>query len=219
MVTKLPPAAKPAKRGARLAILGLAAVVVLGGAFFAYTRFLSQPTPPPVVSKPKTAPAPAAGNAAPSTPAGTPSDTLNKAANAPANAIQKAKDAVNARNESGQSRVDVALEGTDVSRRPAAAAQSPKTSSSTGAKTLSPGVSASTPLQAAPEASVPFRTFVANAKISGVVATRAIVNGKLTRAGDMVDQGLGITFEGYDTEKNQLLFKDRSGALVARRYP
>jgi hypothetical protein len=99
------------------------------------------------------------------------------------------------------------------------APKGPVTAPATGSKTLAPGVAATTALEAVPEASVPFKNFVSSAKISGVVATRAIINGRLTRAGEIVEANLGISFEGYDNDRKQLLFKDRSGALVARKYP
>lgn len=210
------PVKRSGNRGLRMAVLGLAAILVLGGGFFGWQTFMARPAAPtpPVATKPKAAPAP---TTAPNTPAGTPSATLNKMANAPANAVQKAKDAINARQNSGQTQVDPILDGA-VADKPAAPA--PKTTSATtGSRTVAPGLTASTALEAVPEASVAFRAFVANAKISGVVTTRAIVNGRLTRAGEIVDNALGISFEGYDNDKNQLLFKDRSGALVARRYP
>lgn len=221
-------AATGKRKNTRLALLALAAVLVLGGAgFYAWQTFLAAPPVPIVVKKapapvitPKASPA-ATATPAPNTPAGTPSETLNKIAHAPANAIQKAQDAIAARRESGQSRVDAAAAGLDLPDKPAVPApgSAGTTMTTSGSRAVAPGVTASTELQAAAEASPAFKSFVANAKVSGVVATRAIINGRLTRAGETIDAGQGITFEGYDSEKNQLLFKDRSGATVSRRYP
>ena len=62
---------------------------------------------------------------------------------------------------------------------------------------------------------------MANAKISGTVGgatPRALINGRLVRSGDVVESTLGITFEGFDPEKNQITFKDKSGAIVTRRF-
>lgn len=233
-----PPAAKPAAPGAegdaapetkparkRVVMLagGLAAVLLLGGAgYFGYRKFLAAPPPPPPPPAKKTAPAPAtkapvANNAQP-----TPSDAMNKVAHAPANAINKAQDAVAARSASGQTRV----EGEDVSTKAAvtdpagAKAGAPKTKSATAVTSVAPGVTATTRVEAPVEANPAFTTFITNAKISGVVwgaKPSVFINGKLVRAGEIVDPTLGITFDGVDIEKRQVLFKDKSGATVARR--
>ena len=76
-------------------------------------------------------------------------------------------------------------------------------------------------VEAAPEANSAFRSYVANAKVSGVfqgTPARAVINGKLTRAGETADPGLGIMFDSLDPEKRLLIFKDKSGATVSRRY-
>jgi hypothetical protein len=60
---------------------------------------------------------------------------------------------------------------------------------------------------------------VANVRVSSVMSgatPKALINGRLVRAGDTVDAGLGIIFDGV--KGNQLVFKDRSGATVQRRY-
>jgi hypothetical protein len=83
-------------------------------------------------------------------------------------------------------------------------------------------VTATTTLeQAGADASVEFRTFVANAKVSGVfqgTPARAFINGKLARAGETVDAALGIVFDRIDAEKRHIIFRDRTGATVTRRY-
>lgn len=202
--------------------------MLLGGGFFAWNTFMAPAVPPPPPTKQKTAtptaatpkgtaPAPTAA-----TPPATPSETLNNLAHAPANAVNKAKDAVNARAASGQSSVDPV---TDPAAKSAAAQPAATASTgSTGVASLSPGVSATTALDAVPDASAAFRSFVANAKIGGVVAARAgrppvaIINGRLARAGDLVEANLGIIFFSVDDEKNQVIFKDKAGATVARRF-
>ena len=86
---------------------------------------------------------------------------------------------------------------------------------------LAPGISATTEVEAAVEASAAFRSFVANAKVSGVfqgTPPRVMLNGRLARGGDVIDSGLGITFDSVNPEKKQLIFKDKSGATVTRRY-
>jgi uncharacterized protein YfiM (DUF2279 family) len=202
----------------KLASIGLAAILVLGGGFYGYIMFMAAdpaPAPPPVATK---APPPASPAAQPGP---TPSGTLNAIAAAPINAVNKAKEAVAA----GQARVDAGLDGGEppaTTGSPIAdkVAATPKTVPTPTA--VSPGLAATTELIAAPEATAAFRSFVANAKVSGAGVVqgtaRAFINDRLTRGGEMVDIGLGIAFEGIDAEKRTLLFRDRSGATVSRKY-
>ncbi len=84
---------------------------------------------------------------------------------------------------------------------------------------LAPGVSTTANVDAAPEASAAFRTFIANLRVTGLVGgvtPKAFINGRVIRVGETVDSNLGITFEGLSA--NQLVFKDKSGATVMRRY-
>jgi len=62
---------------------------------------------------------------------------------------------------------------------------------------------------------------VADAKVSGVYQgspPRAFINGRLIRVGQLVEEGLGISFSGIDAENRMLLFKDRTGARVSKHY-
>jgi hypothetical protein len=71
------------------------------------------------------------------------------------------------------------------------------------------------------EPSAAFRDWVSNAVISGVAETdnpRAFINGVLVKRGDVVDHSLGISFDSVDAHNNLLLFKDATGAIVAKRY-
>ncbi len=168
------------------------------------------PAPPPV--KKKSAPPPQAEP--------TPSETLNKMAHAPAQAVNKAKDALAAREASGMAELDPGLTGDDIANKSAAPA-APAMRASTGVANLAPGLSATTELSAVAEASPAFLSFVATMKISSVswgTPARAFINGRLFRAGDQVDPTLGIVFAGVDPETKQLVFKDSTGATVARRY-
>jgi hypothetical protein len=154
------------------------------------------------------------------------SETQNAIAHAPVNAINKAQSVIDARSNSGQSRETVgAITEGDQPAPPAdktavitpTAPQTVATSS-----TIAPGVSATNDnVSAAAEASPAFRSFVANAKISGVfqgAPPRVMINGRLARAGDTVDSALAITFDGIDPDKKLILFKDKFGAVVTRRY-
>ncbi|MBL9209221.1 MAG: hypothetical protein JNL92_02070 [Opitutaceae bacterium] len=161
----------------------------------------------------------------------TPSEALNKLAQVPANAINKAQDALAARRASGQDRVDAAASGEDLPAKtfgvPPAAPIKPgtppakATTTVTSVTTVAPGLSATTPVEAAPEATPEFRAYIVNARVSGVFQgnpARAVINGRLIRAGESVDAGLGITFDGIDAERRNLMFKDATGATVARRF-
>lgn len=146
----------------------------------------------------------------------------------PVNAINKAQGVVAAREASGQVGVDAVVGSEGPAGKPAASpsAGAGKTGpaasrSSTAVTSVSAGVSATTEVDAAPEASPAFRSFVANAKVSGVfqgTPPRAFINGRLVRAGETVDGGLGVEFNGLDADKKQLIFKDKAGATVFRKY-
>ncbi len=175
-----------------------------------------------------TAPKAEAKPAAVASPGLTPSDKLNKLAHAPAAAIDRAQDAITARRTSGQTRNDVALTGEAIPEKtkplPASAVKKSIPAVPPPAPTMTPvtpGLAASVQLEAGADASPEFRTFVANARVSGVfqgAPPRAMINGKLTRVGETTEAGLGVIFAGLDTEKKHLIFKDRSGAIIARRY-
>ena len=218
-----PPAVKAKKRLSPVVLGGAAAglLVLVGGGFILTKKiFAPPPPPPPAVVKPKpaakSAPAPAAKS--PAAPL-TPSNTLNAVAHAPVNAINKAQAAIDARRAGEQSKVDGLVTAEDPANKVAAPA-APKLVETESA--IAPGISATNSnIAAMAEASVPFRSFVANAKIPGVFPgdpPRAMINNRLTRAGDIVDAGLGITFDGVDPDKRQIIFKDKSGAIVTRRY-
>jgi len=239
-------AKQPSALKKNVLLASAAALLVLSvGGYFAWTELMSPPAalPPPVAVKPKPAVvAPVAAAPTPTAPATssaatkaagplTPVDTMNALAKAPVNAINKARDAVAARAASGQSRIDPLAAGQDVPEKPAAgnsggAATATGTAmanqpATTAAATLAPGVSATSSGGAAVvEASPAFRAFVANVKITGTMQSspaRIILNGRLARAGDVVDSALGIVFDGIDSEKKQLIFKDKSGAIVTKK--
>lgn len=215
-----------------------AAVLVLSGVVFvAYKMFWTPEPPPPAVKAkapaPKAAKSPAVTVVPAPTPAAAPAGGATAPAaptsigNIPAKAINKAKDTVEARKASGQSDVNPVLTGDPIADKPAAApagsaAPAAARAQATGQSSVTKSVTASTPLgDAGSEASAEFRSFVANAKVSGVfqgAPSRAFINGRMIRTGETVDATLGIVFEGVDATKRHLLFKDKTGAIVARRY-
>lgn len=72
-----------------------------------------------------------------------------------------------------------------------------------------------------PVVSPAFRSWVDDARISGVVAgssPRAIINGRLARPGDMVDAAEGIVFDGLNAEKKTLVFRSRVSAFLEKPY-
>ena len=74
---------------------------------------------------------------------------------------------------------------------------------------------------AAPKASAAFKRFVADARITGVfqgTPPRALINGRMIRAGEVVDQTLGVVFDSIDAEMKTITFKDRTGTTATRRY-
>ena len=215
------------KRGVpRVALFAGVGALVLVGGFAAWTFLGSTPEPEPLPGKSSPPAATAAAAPAASQPGPTPSATLNAAAKAPKEAIDKAQNAIDARKASGQSDVEPILDD-EVADRPATQQPAitrggaPVATKSTAITSVAPGVSATTELEAAPEASAEFRSFVANAKISGVfqgTPPRMFINGRLARAGEKVDEGLGIIFETIDVPKKLVIFKDESGAIVTRKY-
>lgn len=213
-------------------LMGIAALLVIGGGggFFAYQHFFAEAPPPPprAVAKPK-------AKAPTTTGAPTPSDTLNALAAAPGKMISDAQNAIAARRSGEQGRVDGTVTGEDAggqralrtplpgelggARTPAPSA--PPLGKVAATMTVAPGVTATTEIRASAEASQAFRSFVADAKVTGVNQTTppvAFINGRLIRMGQLVDEGLNITFSGVDAENRLLLFKDRSGAVVSKRY-
>ncbi len=71
-----------------------------------------------------------------------------------------------------------------------------------------------------PVASVAFKVWVENLRISGLRSganPRVFIGGTSYAPGDLVNPQLGITFAGYDSETRLITFKDANGAKVERR--
>lgn len=180
--------------------------------------------PAPQTTAPAAAPAPELANKAAQPTPGL-SETQNAIAHAPVNAINKARDVVAQREDGGQGRdaVGAITDGNapaasaEKAARPAAAPQTVA-----GTSSIAPGVSVTnSDVAAAAEATPAFRSFVANAKVGGVfqgTPPRLLINGRTVRGGDFVDAALGITFDSIDPEKKTIIFKDKAGAIVTRRY-
>lgn len=238
---------EPSGKGKRVLVWLLLLAAVGAGGYFGWpylqpqiARFTAPktasnpPVPAPTVSTP-VASIPVVTKPVATTPATpgaglTPSATLNQLAHAPVQAIDRAQDAIATRRASGQARIDAATVGDDIPERPkpsppvAQPKPVPPVPRAPAPVTMAPvsrGLAASVQVEAGGEASPAFRTFVAGAKVSGVfqgAPARAMINGKLLKAGETVEPELGVIFAGVDSERRQLQFKDRSGATVSRKY-
>jgi len=178
---------------------------------------------------------PSVATPAPSGP--TPSATLNQIAAAPKQAIDKAKDVVAARRSNEQARIDAMAGGEEAPDKRAldtpppsrfsGQAPSPDTTVAPApvpgsSSVIAPGVTATTnDVMVAPKASAAFKRFVADARITGVfqgTPARALINGRMIRAGEVVDQALGVVFDSIDADKKTITFRDRAGIPATRRY-
>lgn len=209
------------------ALLFVAAV--LSGVFAYNLWFSAEPAPEPVVVKrthPSTAtdkqsvPATEAGHAPAETP---PAAESSQPANPvvadtpqsmPGQLVAQAQDAVKAHDAALTQPTNDVLNST-VSAPPPTATVVP-------APVEMKPVPAPEPVAAArPEPSANFKAFVVNLKINGVFQgenSRAMLNGKMYRLGEVVDAKLGIVFLRLEPEGKRIVFEDSKGAIMSRRY-
>lgn len=223
--------AKP-NRSAKKTILVAVAVVLFVAAVATYRFLTAEPPPPPprvVVKKPDAKPSGAA----------TPSTALNQAAAAPGAAVNSAQNAVTARRTAEQGKIDALVAGqepVDPNRVVATPAPAPaKTAETppppkptsvfapvTSVSQIAPGVTALTTTEVGGGIASPaFRSWVANARINGVFQgnpPRALINGRTVRVGQSVDDTLGILFDGFNIDEKTIVFRDRTGATVTRKF-
>lgn len=72
-----------------------------------------------------------------------------------------------------------------------------------------------------PAPSPEFRSWVTGVQIAGVRPgdnARTFLNGRMARPGDIVDYKLGIMLERVEEADRVLVFRDRSGATIGKRY-
>ena len=198
-------------------------LLLAAGGFFAWQSFSTPAAAPPAAKG--TPPKPAAATPAPTAPGTSPKTSTTPAPNLahiPASAIDKANAAVAAHTNGVQATNEITTPAT-----PSAAPTEPArpvvkpvpVGQGTVTTEIAPGVSTSSQITSAAEASPAVRAFVANLKISGFVSgpsPRALINGRLVHVGETIDSNLGVTFDGV--KGDQLIFKDRAGATVHRRY-
>jgi hypothetical protein len=157
---------------------------------------------------------------------------LNDLAALPAKTIADAKNAIAGRRTNEPDRGDALVTGEDVPEKralntpppgtikPTPAAKAPALITSTSQ--VAPGVTATTvATNVDGDASPAFRSWVAQLKIGGVfhgTPPRAFINGRTYRAGQVIDDAMGITFDHLDSDTKSIVFRDRGGATVSRRY-
>jgi len=153
--------------------------------------------------------------------------TPNAPSTLPGKAIAKAQDTLAARRDSDHGRIDAMIDGetSSPSRPPNTPPPSePAPAPITATSQLAPGITATTTTSAitdSPAASPAFRNWVANARINGVfqgTPARALINGRTFRAGQVIDDDLGIVFQGLTDDAKSIVFRDASGATITRRF-
>ena len=88
---------------------------------------------------------------------------------------------------------------------------------------VAPGPTAAAPAvleRADPGAGPEFRDRVLALRLSGVFEgdpARAMIDGRLVRAGEVIDERLGLRFDGLEPGR-RLRFRDAAGATVVRKY-
>jgi hypothetical protein len=183
-----------------IAVLVLA--IAIGGVF-SYRIFF--PGPAKVVPI-KVAPIAKHAEAKPSS-----ADVAGKVTAAPGNAIDSGQSAIAARRQAEQAKID-ALANLEE--------PTPHVTMEKAKLTKDVEVN-NAPIVAAPAASAEFRSFVANASIGGVFQgkpSKALINGRIAREGQVIDSELGIVFDRIDAEKKIIYFKDANGAEVSKNY-
>jgi hypothetical protein len=195
----------------------VAAVVLVAGAYFGYKKLTE--------TKVDEAAAPTA-KVAPARPS-SPSKTLNDLGAIPAQAIKKAEDVVAAVKANEEAPVEEILANETIVPPPRKADPKPQEKAVTPVTStteLSPGVRATTTASVDGDAAPAFRAWVAQVRISGVfqgtqgTPARVLINGKTVPAGQVVDEALGIIFDGVDPQTKTLIFRDSTGATVARKF-
>lgn len=217
MLTTAAPAPGKSRGSPKKTILLALLILVFIGAFAVYRLGLLPPAVTSLLTGQSTGP--------------TPSATLNQAAAAPGAAVNKAHDAVNSRRAAEQSRADALLTGDDsvAASKPQPVAPTPNSepppsqvTSVAAISQLAPGVVATTSTEVGGDsASIAFRTWVANTRINGVFQgnpARALINGRTVRVGQVVEDSLGITFDGFNIDEKTIVFRDRTGATVTRKF-
>jgi len=189
---------KGGRKGVLVAVLGV--VVLLAGGF-AYLFLFSGSSEPEIAARPAATPAPAAAPSQANPVSQPVSGTSETATVAPSGNI---------------------AEPTAPGTGPAVTSSAPSVETSRAEVEVAPGVFASAaPVATTPDASPAFRSWVAGATISGVFQgsnPRAQINGRVVSQGQVIDEALGIVFDGINADAREIRFRDGSGATVSRPY-
>lgn len=198
---KLRPEQRPAFKIA-IVVIGLVLIGALGaGGYLVYDMLFGEPDyVPPIVTNP-VQPTPPAATPAAATPG--PSSVAGKL-------IEKAQNAVDAHTEL-----------VDETEKAGATSEESTELPSEPVSSVEPEAAPEKAMPAELQPSPAFRAWVSGAVISGVregSSPRAFINGILVKQGDVLDHGFGIVFDGVDAERNLVIFKDNTGAIVGKRY-
>jgi hypothetical protein len=191
--------------------IGVLVLAVTVGGFFFYRIFFPAPTPVVAIKAPPIAKVVPKVSAA---------DLLAKVSATPGKLVDNSEAAIAAR-QAAQAKADALANGQDAPT-PTPANANVASQSVMAQANLTTDVKVNNALiEAAPAANTQFRTFVANASIGGVfqgTPSKAIINGRIVREGQVVESQLGIMFDRIDAAKKTIYFKDATGAEVAKAY-
>lgn len=175
-------------------IVGLAVLLLIAGGYFGYRVIFPKPVPVVAVVRP-------VHPASARKPAPVPHPALLARKLSVANAAVKA--------ESAELKA-VMQTGASAAAKPAPAPSAPM------------AVVAAPPPVTEPAAPSPaFQAYVEGLIINGVFQgdpPRILVGGRLLRQGDVLDPTLGVVFVTVDPVNGRVIFKDRTGAIMTKRY-
>jgi hypothetical protein len=207
-------------------ISGIAAgVLVLAGAAYLFWPEPPPPPPPPLVIRPKPKPPVAADQAA--KPAagveGGPASMAGKMVDKAQTTVAAREAGIDASSGLLEKRPSGTPTATDAAGNAVKGAAPGDDNMDKTKASIAPGIMATTSdVVATTEASPAFRMWAANVKIGGVfpgrTPPRAFINSRAVDAGQIVDDALAIVFDSVDDDKKIIIFKDKSGAKVVRKY-
>jgi hypothetical protein len=206
---------RPALGVAAKAGIAVLVIAVAVGGVFSYRIFFPGPaTVVPIKSPPIAKPARSGDMKQPA------ADILSKSAAAPGKPVDGGQNAIGSHRSEAQAKTDALASGQEPPATPAPASDTTEVVMAQSNITSDVKVN-NTRIGTSPAASAEFRLFVANAGIGGVFQgspARAFINGRIVRAGQVVDNPLGIMFDRIDADKKVIYFKDMTGAEVSKNY-
>lgn len=203
----LPKFVKPKANRARrdLVIFVLLFVLLAAGGGGAFLYFTRAPEPPPIVLNPRPKPVP---KETPSTPPTVP-EAVKPEDSAPVKPPVEVAVVPPVATPGVQPApsVPVVVDAAPVETAPVVA------------PVVAPTIPAPAPVRPSP--SVRFVRYADALKVSGVfqgTPPRALVDGRLVRAGEVIDPVLGVRFAGVDAETKHLILEDETTARVLVKY-